>query len=102
MIIVHLTYKAPLSEMDKYIQAHRDFLENYYKQGLLLASGPLKPRTGGIILAASKDKAAVEAIFKNDPWYLADIASYEFTEFVPVKHCAELAPMIQKMEGKLC
>jgi len=102
MFIVQLTYKAPLSEVDKYIQSHRDFLDYYYKQGLLVASGPLKPRTGGIIIAATTDKSLLESILKKDPYYLAEITDYEIIEFTPVKHCEELKDLIQKTEGKLC
>ncbi|KTD17742.1 YciI family protein [Legionella jordanis] len=102
MIIIQLTYKTPLSDVDKYLQAHREFLDYYYKQGILLASGPMKPRTGGIIIALSNDKAYVESVFRQDPYYLAEIADYQFIEFTPVKHLDELKDLIQKSEGKLC
>lgn len=102
MFIIQLTYKAPLHEVDKYLQAHREFLDYYYKQGLLVASGPRKPRSGGIIIAASTDKHAIESIFKKDPYYLAEIADYDFIEFTPVMHCPELKELIQETEGKLC
>jgi len=102
MIIVQLKYLVPLPEVDKYMPAHREFLDYYYKQGLLIASGPMKPRTGGIIIAATNDKASLEAIFKNDPYCLAEIAEYQFTEFTPVMHRDELKELIQKTEGKLC
>lgn len=102
MIIIHIHFKTAISEVDKYVSAHREFLDYYYKQGLLIASGPLKPRTGGIIIAASNNKNEIETIFKNDPYYLAEIAEYQFTEFTPVKHCAELKELILKTEGKLC
>ena len=102
MFIVQLKYKAPLPEVDKYLQAHREFLEVYYRQGLLLLSGPMKPRTGGIIIALTKDKAYLEAILQQDPYYLADIADYELIEFTPVKHRNELKDIIQTTEGKLC
>ncbi|RUR12895.1 YciI family protein [Legionella sp. km772] len=102
MFIIQLKYKTSINEVDKYTQAHREFLDYYYKQGLLVASGPMKPRTGGIIIAASTDKAYLESIFKQDPFYLAEIADYEFIEFTPVKHRDELKELIQKTEGKLC
>ncbi|KGP62926.1 GTP cyclohydrolase [Legionella norrlandica] len=102
MFIVQLTYLAPISEVNKYLQAHREFLDYHYKQGLLVASGPMKPRTGGIIIAATNDKAHLESIFKQDPYYLAEIAEYKFIEFTPVKHRDELKELIQKTEGKLC
>ncbi len=102
MFIIHLTYKAPLSDVDKFLQAHREFLDYYYKQGLLVASGPKIPRTGGIIIAATNDRAYLESILQQDPYHLADITDYELIEFTPVKHCDALKDFIQKTEGKLC
>ena len=102
MFIIQLTYKTSINEVNKYTQAHREFLDYHYKQGLLVASGPMKPRTGGIIIAATTDKAYLESVFKQDPFYLAEIADYHFIEFTPVKHRDELKELIQKTEGKLC
>lgn len=98
MFIIQLTFKVPLVIVEKYVQSHRDFLDNYYKQGLLIISGPLKPRTGGIIIAAINDRARLEAIFAQDPYRLADIADYQFLEFVPAKHCEALNELIHKAE----
>ena len=102
MFIVEMTYKTPISEVDKYLQAHREFLDYYYTQGLLIASGPMKPRTGGIIIATTNDKAFLESVLVKDPYYLAEIADYQIIEFTPVKHCDELKTLIQKTEGNLC
>ncbi|WP_367608070.1 YciI family protein [Legionella sp. W05-934-2] len=102
MFIVMLNYKAPLTEVDKYLQAHREFLDYHYKQGLLLASGPLKPRTGGILIALTDDKDALEDVLKNDPFYLAEISDYQLFEFTPVKHRDEIKDLILQTEGKLC
>lgn len=102
MFIIQLTYKTPISEVDKYLQAHREFLDYHYKQGLLLVSGPMKPRTGGIIIAATRDKAHLQSVLKQDPYYLAEIADYQIIEFTPVKHRNELKELIQKTEGELC
>lgn len=102
MFIVELTYKVPLSEVDKYQIAHREFLDYHYKQGLLLASGPQKPRTGGILIAITTDRAHLESILKQDPFCMADIADYRLIEFIPVKHRAEIQQLILEKEGKLC
>ena len=102
MIIIQLSYKVPLEEVNKYLSAHREFLDYHYKQGLLIASGPMNPRTGGIIIASTKDRAGLETLFQTDPFYLAEIADYQFIEFTPVKHCEALKAIIQKAEGKLC
>ena len=102
MIIVQLTYKAPIKEIDKYLQAHREFLDYYYKQGLLLISGPMKPRTGGIIIALTTDRSYLESILQRDPYFLADLVEFNLIEFTPVKHRDELNDLIDKTEGKLC
>lgn len=102
MFIVQLTYKTPISEVDKYLQAHREFLDYHYKQGLFLVSGPMKPRTGGILIALTKDRALLESVLKQDPYALAEIADYELIEFIPIKHRDELKDLIDTTEGKLC
>ncbi len=102
MFVILLTYKAPLSEVDKYLKSHRDFLEDHYKKGLLLASGPLKPRTGGILVALTEDREKLEDVLKQDPFYLADISDYELFEFTPVKHRDEIKELILQTEGKVC
>ncbi len=102
MFIVQLTYKTPLSEVDKYLQAHRAYLDYYYKQGLLLVSGPMKPRTGGIIIALTTDKDYLESVLQKDPYHLAEITDYQLTEFTPIMHRDELKNIIHTTEGKLC
>lgn len=102
MFIVNLTYKVALSEVEKYLQAHREFLDYYYKLGLILASGPMNPRTGGVIIALTKDKDYLDSILKQDPYYLAGIADYSLIEFTPVGHREEIKTLIQQSEGNLC
>lgn len=102
MFIVVLTYQTPLSEVDKFMQAHREFFDYHYKQGLLLASGPMKPRHGEILIVTTNDRALLESVLQQDPFSLAGITQYQIMEFTPVKHRDELIELIQKTEGKLC
>ncbi len=102
MFIVEITYKAPIKEVDKYLQAHRQFLDAYYQKGLFLASGPQIPRIGGILIALTTDKTYLESILQEDPYCLAEIADYRLIEFTPVKHRDEINELILKSEGKLC
>ncbi len=101
MFVILVNYKSSLDEIDKYLSVHREFLDYHYRQGTLIASGPRKPRTGGIIIASGNDRSAVEQIFKDDPLQMADLADYEFIEFTPVKHCESLSAMVLNTEGKL-
>ena len=87
MLIVDITYTAPLSAIEQHLSAHRAFLQKHYDAGSLIASGPKTPRTGGIIVA-NIDRTAMEALIQQDPFYLAGIADYSITVFDPVKHSA--------------
>jgi len=83
MFIVSLTYKAPLSEVDLCIEAHMLYLEKFYDSGTFIASGRKIPRTGGVILINADNRAQVEQVIQQDPFYIADVADYEITQFVP-------------------
>ena len=56
MFIVNLTYIKPLDEVEKFLEKHIDFLNQYYTKGHFIASGRKNPRTGGIILMREKIK----------------------------------------------
>jgi uncharacterized damage-inducible protein DinB len=58
--VIESTYLADLSKIDEKLAAHRAHLETGFRAGLLLASGPQVPRTGGMILARAKDRAEIE------------------------------------------
>ena len=102
MFIVELTYKAPIAEIDKYLKAHRQFLDDCYQQGLFLASGPQKPRTGGILIAITTDLAHLKSVIAQDPFFAADLADYRFIEFTPIKHRDEIKKLILNAEGNVC
>lgn len=45
MFIAILSYKKPLNEVEEYLPAHRKFLDEHYRSGECIASGPQIPRT---------------------------------------------------------
>lgn len=83
MFIAILTYKKPLSEVDRFLAAHREYLAKHYAAGDFIASGPQTPRVGGVIMIKANDRAAVEAIIAQDPFNINDIADYQIVEFTP-------------------
>ncbi len=87
MFIAILTYKKPLSEVDKYLQAHRDYLAEHYASGHFIASGPQNPRIGGVIMIKAVDREAVNAIISQDPFNINGIADYQIVEFTPTMFC---------------
>lgn len=87
MFIAILIYKKPLSEVDKYLQAHRDYLAEHYADGVFIASGPQNPRIGGVIMIKATDREAVNAIISQDPFNINGIADYQIVEFTPTMFC---------------
>jgi uncharacterized protein YciI len=82
MFIVLLTYTKPLKEVDKYLDAHVEYLERQYQKGHFIASGRKVPREGGVILSKVKNKENLEKILEEDPFKQANLALYEIVECV--------------------
>ena len=83
MFIAILTYKKPLSEVDRFLTAHREYLAKHYAAGDFIASGPQSPRVGGVILMKAESREAVNAIIAEDPFHINGIADYQIVEFTP-------------------
>ena len=79
MLILSLTYIAPLDQVDRHIEAHMEWVKAGYDSGMFLASGRKDPRTGGVILARG-ERNAVEAYVATDPFAVAGVATYDVTE----------------------
>lgn len=93
MVIVELKYLKPIEEVEKYLEAHRAFLDKYYAENVLIASGPKNPRDGGIIVGVV-NKEQIQSIIEQDPFYIHKIAKYDVTEFLPVKHHKNIAELL--------
>lgn len=95
MFIINLNYTAPLTEIDAHMTEHVKFLNKYYKQNMFVASGRKVPRTGGIILALANSKEEVEAICKEDPFYIHKLAEFTVTEFLTSQVHPELKKFLK-------
>jgi uncharacterized protein YciI len=81
MFVIELTYKADLSAIDAAIKPHMAWLQQHYAAGTFIASGRKVPREGGIILATAPDRAAIEAIVRDDPFVARGLADVRVIEF---------------------
>jgi uncharacterized protein YciI len=75
-----LRYRRPLEEIAKTTENHRAYLRELKKQGVLIASGPFDPRTGGALLLRIKDadvEAALDRIRDDDPFTRQNHVQYE-------------------------
>lgn len=94
MFIAILTYKKPLEEVDRYLQAHRDYLAERYAAGDLITSGPQTPRVGGVIMIKAENRATVDAIIAQDPFNINGIADHQIVEFTPTMFITDNLKMI--------
>ena len=84
--IAIVRYRRPLEEVLAHVDPHRAYLRELKSQGLLLASGPQDPRTGGILLFRVPDEhapATLDRIRDADPFTRAGVAQYELLQWVP-------------------
>ena len=75
-----LRYRRPLDEVLVAIEEHRAYLRELQARGILLASGPQVPRSGGaLLLRVPDDDAAttLERVRDGDPFVKRGLAQYE-------------------------
>jgi uncharacterized protein YciI len=85
LFIVSLRYLAPLEAIDAMLPKHVAFLDKHFADGDFLVAGRQIPRTGGIIIARAKDRAAVERVMKQDPFLKNKLASVDIVEFAATR-----------------
>jgi uncharacterized protein YciI len=84
--IALLRYRAPLEEVLTVTDAHRAYLMGLKERGLLLVSGPLSPRSGGVLLLRVPDegaKAELDRIRDEDPYTRTGMVQYELLPWMP-------------------
>ncbi len=96
MVIILLSYKKEIFEVEKIIESHNEFLNKYYAENKVIFSGRKNPRTGGIIVLRNVNKDEAMEIIKQDPFYQNEIADYDVTEVIPTKYDENFAYFIEK------
>lgn len=81
--VVEIKYKVHIDEIEKIRPDHRNFLDDGYKKGIILMSGPQLPRVGGIIIARAESMEKLADFLKDDPYQVNKAADYEYIQFDP-------------------
>lgn len=84
--LILIRYRRPIDEVAELTADHRAYLASLKEAGLLLASGPFDPRTGGALLlrVPDDDPDALDRIRDGDPFHQRGIANHELIRWVPV------------------
>jgi uncharacterized protein YciI len=94
--IAILRYRRPLEEVVTALEDHRAYLKTLKDQGLLVASGPAHPRTGGLLILRVPDDdiiPSLDRIRDGDPYYQRGLAQYELIQWAPTIGKVELDEM---------
>jgi uncharacterized protein YciI len=81
-----IRYRRPLEEVLVHQDAHRAYLRGLKEKGLLIASGPMNPRFGGLVLlrVPDGDAKALDDVRDGDPFFQSGVAQYELIGWAPV------------------
>jgi uncharacterized protein YciI len=75
-----IRYRRPLEEVVAVTEQHRAYLRDLKDEGILVASGPMDPRAGGIVLLKVPDDDVIgtlDRVRDGDPYVTFGLAQYE-------------------------
>lgn len=78
--IALVRYRRPLEEVLEVTEQHRAYLKTLKDEGILVASGPMDPRSGGILLLNVPDDDVIPTLDRvrdGDPYVTFGLAQYE-------------------------
>ena len=85
--IAILRYNRSLEEVQVHQEAHRAYVRDLHERGIVVAGGPLDPRTGGAIifrLPEGEGLTYIDAIRDDDPYIKAGVVEYETLIWNPI------------------
>ncbi|MFC7848069.1 YciI family protein [Arthrobacter sp. NPDC057388] len=80
MYVVSLTYKVAQEIVDQHVDAHMDWVNDAFDQGIFIASGRKVPRTGGVLLSKA-DRLTLDESLAKDPFNVHSVADFDVVEF---------------------
>src|SRR4051794_12994938 len=81
-----IRYRRPLDDVLTVVDEHRAYLGVLKTKGILLASGPFDPRSGGALLLRVPDddvQASLDRVRDDDPFVKKGMAQYELLPWAP-------------------
>ena len=83
LFVVLLHYNQPLEAVDRVRAEHMRHVTEWAERGIFRAWARRNPPTGGVLVAAAPDRAALERVLAEDPYVKAGVAAPEIVEFNP-------------------
>lgn len=98
MFIVFLRFSARRDQAGQLMQAHKDWLQRGFDEGIFLLAGSLQPQAGGMILASGLTQAQLEERLNSDPFVAEDVVQAEIVAVTLAKADPRLAFLLANME----
>ena len=83
LFVVLMNYSQPLEAVDRVRPEHIRHLEAWAERGVVRAWARRDPPTGGVLIVAAPDRAALARVLAEDPYVKAGVATPEIVEFNP-------------------
>ena len=85
MFIAVTTYTSSLTPDDPVLPSHWAYIEECYRQELIVASGPQEPRNGGVLVLRGNDRGRAKAQMDDDPLISSGRATYHLVAFTATR-----------------
>lgn len=85
MFIVQLRFSKNKAQMSRLMEAHRQWVDQGFREGVFLIVGTLAPRAGGGIVAHNTSLAQLKQRIKRDPFVAEDVVAPEIVKITPAR-----------------
>lgn len=90
MFVVLLKFSSNRGQAGQFMEAHRQWIQRGFDDGVFLLAGNLQPSLGGAILVHKTSLSKLEARVNDDPFVARSIVSAEIIEIAPSRADARL------------
>ena len=85
MFMISLKFAENKAEAPAHMDAHNQWIQQGFDDGVFLLVGSLQPNLGGAILAQAGSRADIEARVRQDPFVAAGVVNAEIAEITPAR-----------------
>lgn len=74
-------YTAPIDEVERHLDGHREWVRTHAEAGHFIAAGREVPFGGGLIVATGVTRADLDLWIQDDPFVVHAVAQYDIREY---------------------
>lgn len=90
MYIVTLKFGENKAHAPKFMQAHNEWIEQGFSDGVFLLAGSVQPNQGGVLIVHNCSLEALEKRIGEDPFVKEAVVSASIMEITPARTAEQL------------